>query len=312
MAKNNEIVWDDPLSYLPNELPAEFVRNKLLHDLYEKIKNTRGWLFKYRVDVYKTETIVLRIFGAVPWRKDPVFIGGVTLINGRDGKVCYAINSNRIRTKRRVVYTISNNTKLVSVDALPRAVSLLKEVCYPETVEERAKSELERIQEHVNKKYKDITNKINNVSMEATGWDPNKYRYSLDIPDLTRLIHDLTRLHKSLVTDIFSEVNLTALRAKYEEAYRKYAEIQELSSRAAHINRMLENTYRVHTEGGLYIVRTMQGSVMGPTVNYKTFEEMPEPVRNGVAALRLLGEGFHEDIGVNLDGGNVFWIFGRG
>lgn len=302
---SRNVSWDDPLAYLPNELPAEFVRSKPLHDLYEKIKNTRGWLFKYRVDVYKTKTIALRIFGAVPWRKDPVFIGGVTLISGRDGKVCYAINSNRIRTERRAVYSISNNTKLVSVNALPRAVSLLKEVCYPETVEERTQSELERIQEHVNKKYKNITDKINKVSMEATGWDLNKYGYGLGI-------HDLTRLHKSLVTDIFSEVNLTALRAKYEEAHRKHAEIQELSSRAAHINRMLENTYRVHTEGGLYIVRTMQGSVVGPAVNYKTFEEMPESVRNGVAALRLLGEGFHEDIGVNLDGGNVFWIFGRG
>lgn len=299
-----KIAWADPLAFLPNELPVGVVCNNRLHDLYEKIKNTRGWMFKYRVDYTKARTIALRIFATVPWGKDPVFLGGVTLTEGRDHKTCYAITSSRIKTERRAVYDISNNTKLVSVDALPRAVSLLKEVCYPETIEERINREKVVVEKLKTDKYASIYQQITRTSMDVTGWDTNKSIYSVSVDDLTNL-------HEHLVLDIFSDVGLTALRAKYEDAYRKHAELKELHARAKRVMNMLEKVYRVHTEGGLHIVRTMHGSVMGQPVHYKTFEEMPEAVRNGVVALRMLGEGFHEDIGVSLDNGNVFWIYGK-
>lgn len=307
MTTDKRVKWDDPLSFSPDN-PGDFAnitKSNALSKLYDSIKNTRGWKFKYRVDYNKTKIIALRIFADAPSTgvSDPVFIGGVTIIAGRSGDPSYGITSNRIHNKRAPAAGVGINTKLVNVDHVARAVSVIKQYCYPETVEERAMGErlqIERLKADVTSKiYKEINAKISDVIGINT---KSEYYLGLD---------EAAGLQKSIIDDIFNDYTLDVLRNKYEAKYQQHQQIKEMHARYNRVINMLEKVHRVHSERGLMVVRTMHGSVMGPAVEYKTFTDMPEKIRNAVAALRMLGEGFHEDIGVNLDNGDVFWVYGN-
>lgn len=296
-----QIKWDSAYAIDPDNIPDTLTPNKPLADLYEKLKaSRRGWGYRYAMDSSKRGIVALRIFD-ITKSGDPIFLGGVTIERGRDHANCYAIRAPRINLARRATYKVDTNTKLVKIEDISRAVAVIKEYMYPETIEERIQKELARVRGFKDELARTLYAPIETMTATFTGYDRPSYSVTIDA---------LVNTKTEFINDVFAEgATLESLRAKYDDARRMGAELQEQNTRRMNIINMMEKIHRVTNEGDVWAVRSMQGSAVGATGVYKTFEEMPEKIRNGVVALRMLGEGLHEGIGVNLDAGNVFWIY---
>lgn len=308
-----EIKWG-----MGGTVPADQASNDVyidenLKNLYAKLKSLpKKWAYQYRLSVNTNPTadnprraIRLHVFDNSKPDKY-VFLGAIGLTRGRNDNFSFAITAPRIQLERRATYGVDVKTRLVQVQDIPRAVSIIKSCFYPETIEERVDKERKEVVKLVNGVTHTITQEINNTYLSFIGYKGPVYSVS---------ISDMAALKSAMLLALFDEnTTLDTLRSQYESSLCQLQKITELQDRNNNLRRMLETSYRVSNEGDLWTVRTMQGSYLSPANTYKVFEDMPERVRNAVVALRMLGEGVHEGIGVNLTGADdseVFWIYDK-